>query len=110
MKKFAAITTLMFAAPLFAFAQSLAPFQQLLVSIGNLVSLAIPIAIGALLLVVIWEGYHYIHNPKNPGPLIGSVVALFVIVSIWGLVHLMQNALLGGSYPQTIGAPHFPTN
>ena len=114
MKKLATISALMFAAPLFAFAQqgTLAPLQVLLVSIGNLVSLAIPILIGIVLLYLVWVVIQAIREPKSETykPVIAGVVGLAVIVSIWGLVHLLQNAFLGGSSPTQIQAPHFPQN
>lgn len=114
MKKLATITGITFALPFVAFAQqgTLAPIQGLLVSVGNLVSLAIPILIGVVLLYLIWVVIQYIKKPEREAymKVIAGVIGLAVIVSIWGLVHLLQNAVLGGSSPNSIQAPHFPTN
>ena len=115
MKKFAGITSLFLALPLVAFAQgTLQPVQVLLVSIGNLVSLAIPILIGVAMIVLIWGIIQYIRKPddtaKGRQTIIAGIIGLFVIISIWGIIHLAQNALLGGSSSNQIPAPHFPTN
>jgi hypothetical protein len=113
MKKIVSLTTLSFVFPLVAFAQvgNLAPIQTLLVSVGNLVSLAIPIGLGLLLLWLIWTAYEFMHAPdKHRGQLIAGVIAFFVVISIWGLVRFLQVTFLGGTSSNTIPAPHFPTN
>lgn len=113
MKKIVSLTTLSFALPLVAFAQvgNLAPLQTLLVSVGNLVSMAIPIGLGLLLIFLIYTAYEYMHAPdKHRGQLIAGVVAFFVVISIWGLVRFLQITFLGGTSSNQIPAPHFPTN
>lgn len=115
MKKFALTTTLLLALPIVASAQgTLAPIQQFIVSIGNIIALLIPIAIGAAMVLFFWGLIKYIREPEHGEgvkTMIAGLVSLFIMVSVWGIVRLIQVALLGGSTPSTqINAPHFPTN
>ena len=113
MKKIVSLSTLFLSLPFVALADvgTLSPFQTLLVSVGNLVSLSIPIALGLVLIFLVFITYEFIHDPaKHRGQLIAGVVGFFVIVSIWGLVRLLQTAFLGGTPSNQISAPHFPTN
>ncbi len=116
MKKIALISSSLFALPLFASAQygSLAPVQQFIVSIGNIVALLIPIMIGLAMLYFFYGLIQYIKKPESKEgtkTMIAGIISLFIMVSIWGIVRLVQSAVLGGTNPSTtIGAPHFPTN
>ena len=110
MKKFVALTTLALALPAVAFADgTLAPIQTLLTSVGRLVANGIPILIGIALLFFIWGVIQYIRKPEGGTKvLVAGVIGLFVVVSIWGIVILAQNALLGGTSTQTVPAPRIP--
>lgn len=115
MKKLASLISLVFALPAVAFAQtgSLQPIQTLLVSIGNLVSLAIPILIGVAMVVFFWGIVQYIRKPEaaeGKKIMIAGIVSLFVMVSIWGIITLAQQALFNGTPGNQINAPHFPQN
>lgn len=112
MKKTALITASLLGLPLLASAQTLAPVQTLIVSIGNIIALLIPISIGVAMLVFFYGLIIYIKNAeKGAGQkiMINGILALFVMVSIWGIVALAQNAL-GVTGNQNVPAPHFPTN
>ncbi len=112
MKKFALITSSFLALPFFASAQTLGPIQTLIVSIGNLVALLIPICIGIAMLAFFWGLITYIRQPEKEAGrkiMINGIVALFIMVSIWGIIALAQNAL-GVTGTQNVPAPHFPTN
>ena len=118
MKKIALVTSSLFALPLVAAAQggggNLGPIQNLIVAIGNIVALLIPICIGLAMLAFFWGLVLYIREPeKKDGTkiMIAGLVSLFIMVSIWGIIQLAQNALLGSTNStQTVPAPHFPTN
>ncbi len=116
MKKLALFSSVLLALPLFAGAQygTLAPIQQFIVSIANIIALLIPISIGVAMLVFFYGLIKYIHNAeKGIGQKImaNGIIALFVMVSIWGIIRLIQSALLNGTnQPNTVNAPHFPTN
>jgi len=94
--------------PLFAFA-ALEGIRELIVSIGEIVKLAIPIAVGAALLFFFWGLAKFILKSGDPKAkeegrniMIWGVVALFVMVSVWGIVGFIQRNLGiegGGSIP-----------
>ena len=80
-------------APLLVFAQSLSGFGTLLTAIGGLVKTATPILIGLALLVFFWGLIKFIFSSGDEearkqarGYMIGGVIALFVMVSIFGLI------------------------
>lgn len=80
-------------APLLAFAQSLPGVTNLLGAIEGLVRTATPVLIGIALLVFFWGLIKFIFSSGDEegrkqarGYMIGGVVALFVMVSIFGLI------------------------
>lgn len=101
MKKF--IITALALAPAIASAQgptvpagpTLSNLGTLLESIGNLVSLALPIVVAIGLLVFFWGLVTYIFSEakeKGTKLMIWGIVALFVMVSVWGLVRFIGSA------------------
>lgn len=100
--------------PMFALAQpNLGWFESLLDQFGGLVSTMIPIAIAIGLLVFIWGLVQYIMNSgddtaKTDGKnkMIYGIVALFVMVSVWGIVAVLGqifNVTVGGDMTNTPG-------
>jgi len=92
--------TVMALAPSFAAAQSLGNIENLLKAIGRLVSLATPIVVGLALLAFFWGLVKYIFSAgeddaKKEGIrlMIGGVIAIFVIVSLVGIVRFIGNAV-----------------
>ncbi len=86
--------------PAFAFAQNLGNLENLVRAIGRLVSLATPIVVGLALLAFFWGLVKYIfaageEDAKKEGIrlMIGGAIAIFVIVSIVGIVRFIGNAL-----------------
>lgn len=74
----------------------------LILQVGDLVNLALPIAAGAAVLVFFWGLATYIFKPDKVeigrSRMVWGIIALFVMVSVWGLVSLLS-ALLGlGAY------------
>lgn len=95
MKKFI-ITALAFA-PAVASAQSLGNISNLLTSIGGLVDKALPIVVALALLAFFYGLAKFIFSGaegKKEGQdlMIWGIVALFVMVSVWGLVRFIGNA------------------
>lgn len=96
-KQILATTGIGFAMPLMAFAQNADPdlgaIESLLKGVGDLVSLALPIAVALALLFFIWGLAQFILASGDPDAketgkqrMIWGVVALFVIVAVWGIV------------------------
>ena len=115
MKKIALVSSTLFVLPFVAHAQgTLAPIQTFIISVGNIIALLIPIAIGAAMVVFFWGLILYIKNPvhkEGVKMMVAGLLSLFIMVSIWGIIKLIQTALLGSSTQTTqINAPHFPTN
>jgi small-conductance mechanosensitive channel len=112
MKKFI-ITALAFA-PAFAFAQQLGNVEQLIESIGRLVNIALPIVVGIALLAFFWGLVKFIFAQGNEEAkieakkiMLWGLVALFVMISVWGLVRFIGNAL-GVNQGETIIVPTVP--
>lgn len=110
MKKFI-IGALAFA-PSIAFAQQLGNLESLVRSIGNIVDLALPIVVALALLAffyglakLIWGGPEAVAEGKTL--MIWGVVALFVMVSVWGLVRFIGDAF-GVEQGGTIEVPTVP--
>lgn len=96
-------------APSVAFAE-FGGIKDMLVDVGDIIDMLTMIAVGIALLVffwgvtrLIWGGGEAIAEGKTL--MIWGVVALFVIMSVWGLVRFLQENLLPGadfSNPSTI--------
>ena len=97
MKKF--VITGLALAPTLVFAQSLSNIETLLGSIKRLVSAALPIVAGLALLGFFWGLVQFIFSAGDEGKkdagkshMIWGIVALFVMVSVWGLVNFIGGA------------------
>lgn len=112
MKKFI-IAAIAFA-PVVVFAQGeLSNLNGLLRGIGNLVSTALPIVIAIALLAFFWGLVKFIfagEEGKKEGKslMIWGLVALFVMVSVWGLVRFIGNALGITATPNPDAVPTVP--
>ncbi len=95
MKKF--IITALAVAPTLALAQDLGNLTTLLTAVGNLVEKALPIVVALALLAFFYGLAKFIFSGaegKDEGKtlMIWGIVALFVMVSVWGLVRFIGNA------------------
>ena len=77
------------------------------------VSFSIPLLVGIALLVFFWGLIKFIfaqgsETAKADGKkvMIWGLIALFVMISVWGIVRFMQTALLSGA---DFSAPTIPT-
>ena len=97
MKKF--IIAALALTPSFAFAQDLGNIEQLVGSIGDIVAMALPIVVALALLAFFWGLVKYIFavadDDKAAGKklMIWGIIAFFVMVSVWGLVEWVGEAL-----------------
>ncbi|MBX4188991.1 pilin [Candidatus Parcubacteria bacterium] len=109
MKKY--IVAALALAPSLAFAQ-LQNVNNLLLGLKTLVNTALPIVVGLALLAFFWGLAKFIFSADDEEKrkeakslMIYSIIALFVMVSVWGLVRFIGNAL--GVNPDT--APNITT-
>src|ERR1700690_1850973 len=100
MKKTVFASLALFALPLFAFAQALQPLRNLVAATGSILNLLIPVLIAAALVVFFWGLVKYINKSGGEeaaaagrSKMIAGLVALFIMVSVWGIFNLAQNAL-----------------
>lgn len=100
MKKF--IVGALVIAPVFASAQvgNLSNVTTFLHSIGGLINTALPIVVGLALLGFFWGLAMFVfksgdeaEQTKAKSMMIWSVVALFVMVSVWGLVNFLGQTI-----------------
>jgi hypothetical protein len=101
--------------PVFVSAQNLGNLNNLLSSFGNLVDKALPIVVALALLGFFWGLAKFILNANDEDKrkegkqlMIWGIVGLFVMVSVWGLVQFIGNALgvgSGGNNPTTVPIP-----
>ena len=92
------ILTAMAFAPALAFAQTLGNIETLLRSVGRLIDIALPIVVAIALLGFFWGLANYIFSSDDPEKkesgrniMIWGVIALFVMVSVWGLVNVISS-------------------
>jgi len=102
MKRFAAFSALgLLTIPVLTYAQDaevdLGWFQSLVGSLGELISFTIPVLIALAVLLFIWGLIKFVFasgddDSRNEGKklMIWGVITLFVIVSIWGIVQLLN--------------------
>ncbi len=114
MKKIALVTSLIFAFPFIASAQgaTLGPVVILVSAIQGIVRTLIPLLIGVAVVVFFWGLVLYISGAgkdatKGKGIMIGGLIALFVMVSMWGIISMIQFSLGIGS-TVLIGTPVAP--
>lgn len=83
------------ALPLIAEAQALQPLHNLVSSLSELVRRLVPLLIGVAVLAFMYGLVTYIlrRNDDARRVMIWSLVALFVMVSFWGIITLAQSAL-----------------
>jgi hypothetical protein len=98
MKKF--IVTALAFAPVLTFAQTLNSTTNLFRSFGNLVNIALPIVVGLALLGFFWGLARFIFSAGDEEArkgakdlMIYSVIALFIMVSIWGIINFLATDL-----------------
>src|SRR5690606_30841410 len=86
--------------------------KKLIGMVGGIVQALIPIVIGLGVLVFLWGVLKYVLNSSDAGKAEGrtfmlwGIIALFVMVSVWGLVNILRDSL--ELNPNTPTAPAIP--
>ena len=118
MKRTAIASSLTLLMPLIASAQQLQPIRNFVIAVGGLVNAIIPILIGIAVIVFFWGLIKYIREPGKAGEtgkatMVAGLVALFVMVSLWGIIILAGSALGVGSNSASsnqISTPQIPNH
>lgn len=99
----------LFALPLVAAAQTPSNLTTLISFVGDTINRLIPVVIALAVLTFFWGLVGYIFKAGGKGGakskdiMIAGILGLFVMVSIWGLIRLLQNTLgVSGAVPVTI--------
>ncbi|HZS42757.1 MAG TPA: hypothetical protein VFA52_00880 [Candidatus Paceibacterota bacterium] len=114
MKKYL-IAALALAFPAVAFGQQLTNISVLVASATHILNQLIPFFIGLGVVVFFYGIIRYALAGSGEDKsaarsiMIWGIIALFVMVSVWGLVNFLGNAL-GLNNAQNIPAPNIPTN
>ena len=96
--KFSVLTSV-FLMPVFVFAQSQSGIQGLLQLVMSLIGGLIPIVIGLAVLAFLWGVLQYVvakdedKQKEARGVMLYGIIALFVMVSVWGLVNILGDTL-----------------
>ena len=91
--------------PFVAFAQA-STVQGLIVIIGNIIRLATPVVVGLALLYFFWGLAKFIlraddevERAKGKQIMIWGILALFVILTIFGIITVLQNTFISNAGP-----------
>lgn len=108
MKRVAFASTALFALPLVASAQTLITVVE---TFSDIINALIPVVVALALLVFFWGLVMFIFNQSNEEKrgkgkdiMIWGIIALFVMVSVWGLVNLLAETFNVGQ-DRTIEPP-----
>lgn len=103
MNRYRAISALtggLFLLPFVAFAQNLSNVNRLVDAVGDIIETILPIMVTIALLVFFWGLIKYIMSAGDPEAaktgksiMIYGVIALFVMISVWGIVQFIGEAL-----------------
>lgn len=111
----AALLTALTVVPKVAGAQGFQNLDAALNSIANLIGKLIPLVIGAAVLVFLWGILKFViasdaeDRTAARNFMVFGVIALFVMVSVWGLVNFFRNTLgVQGSVNTPPAAPGIP--
>lgn len=101
----------MMLAPIVAHGQQLGNIEALVLSFRRIIDILIPLVAAIALLYFFWGLAKFILNAQDEEAreqgkqiMIWGIVALFVIVSVWGLVQWIGSAL-GVGTPQSLPIP-----
>lgn len=117
MIRYALFTGALFLAPAVAFAAE--DLRDVLEEVAVLIGLATPIVVALALLAFFWGLAMYIFSfggdskddskKKGRDIMIWGILALFIMVSVWGIVNVIAETFLEGT-PNTIEVPTVDTD
>lgn len=111
-KKLAIALSAAFVLPFVTFAQETDGIRHLLGIAAGVIQALIPIVIGLAVLVFLWGVLRYVLSTSDGGKgegrtfMLWGIIALFVMVSVWGLVNILRDSL--GLNLATPTAPRIP--
>jgi hypothetical protein len=86
--------------------------RNLVSELGGLIQALIPIVIGLGVLIFVWGVLQYVLTDEESGKekgrmfMLWGIIALFVMVSVWGLVNILRETLmLNNATPSAPGIP-----
>lgn len=100
-----------FLAPIVVFAQTPRTFSGLVYMLISFINPLAGILMAVALLIFFWGIVQYIYSGGSEGHehgrqlMVWGIVALFVMVSIWGLARILTATFFGGSSSGPTGAP-----
>ena len=116
MKKFISLG-LVFSAPLFASAYGTpTTVDNILAKLVSYLNYIVPVLITIAVIYFVWGVITFItssdEEAKKNGrtKIINGLIGLFVIVSFWGIIGIVQNTFGVGNMTQTNVTPYIPTN
>ncbi len=89
-------------APVPALAQTVNNFEGLVAKIYGMISSIVPLIVALTLVVFLWGIFQLVRSNSEDARadaikvITFGVVALFVMVSVWGLVAILNNTFFGG--------------
>lgn len=100
---FASFLPLLVGAEIFSTTGGTGRLEALIQSVGRLVAALIPIIIGLALVVFLWGILLYVISKSQEDKaaarsyMIWGIIGLFVMVSVWGIVTILSEAIFGGA-------------
>jgi uncharacterized membrane protein YidH (DUF202 family) len=108
------VTALLLTAPMLTFAQNLAAINTLATGFGAIVNTLIPIMMALAVLAFFWGLVKYIANASDESAkesgktlMIWGMIALFVMVALWGILGWVQGQLGLSGTVSTTAPPAF---
>ena len=111
MKKYLSLSLLALAMPLLVGAQAISDVSGGITIVKGWIESALPLLIGLAVIFFIWSLLQFLRDSGSKKDeartqMIWGIVILFVMVSVWGLVGLLQNAVNTDNAPSSVT----PTN
>jgi hypothetical protein len=89
-------------------------FGDVVVFIISLINAAIPVLVALALVLFLWGAFRYVYKSADAHgkgadkeALLWGLIALFVLLSVWGILRILTNTFLGGSTgaPRSLNQP-----
>jgi hypothetical protein len=79
-------------------------FKDVVIFVISLINMAIPVLVALALVLFLWGAVRYIAKSADAHgksadkeALLWGLIALFVLLSVWGILRILTNTFLGGS-------------